>query len=348
MALAEAAVIEADPEAAEERRTAAELQRFVRSGRSSEFGTSMIYARARSGDAIFFLAMCDRIAQILKLRGSHEVAGLSRRHTDGVDAALEMDVLRSEAIGILATPARALALLQWAEKHLADDEPGQPEPDPATDGESRWPAVVLDGSLDLDALRSRAVLHVHVSEESFRDHTRGVARVEGVGPVTLEQCRAFLHHCRVSVRPVIDLNANPSVDGYEVSPLIRETMELRHPVETFPWGTTSSRGTDADHRRRYRRPDDHPDEPGASPPAPQTCADNMQPLGRFHHRLKTHGGWQCTTPERGVTMWRSPHGHWVRVDATGTTYVGRLEGAPEVSRVLDSHLELLTGAPVPR
>jgi hypothetical protein len=45
-------------------------------------------------------------------------------------------------------------------------------------------------------------------------------------------------------------------------------------------------------------------------------------------------------------MWRSPHGHWARVDSRGTTYVGRLEGAPLATQVLESHLELLTGSPM--
>src|SRR3954453_3613256 len=136
VALVEAAVIEADPEGAEQRWLAAEMARFVRTGRSSEFGTKTIYARARAGDAIFFFAMCDRIAQILKLRGDLAVAGRADLHP--ADAAeREMDVLRSEAIGILATPARALALLAWAERHTHtnDDAPEpEPEPEPVEDG----------------------------------------------------------------------------------------------------------------------------------------------------------------------------------------------------------------------
>src|SRR3954453_1405736 len=108
VALVEAAVIEADPEAAEARRLAAEMSRFVRTGRSTEFGTKTIYARARAGDAIFFLAMCDRIAQILTMEGVHEVPGCADLR-ESVPQEMEMDVLRSVAIGVLATPARALA-----------------------------------------------------------------------------------------------------------------------------------------------------------------------------------------------------------------------------------------------
>ena len=57
-------------------------------------------ARAQAGDAVFFVAMCDRVAQILLLEGD----------TDPVGAR------RSKALGILANPARALALLTRARR----------------------------------------------------------------------------------------------------------------------------------------------------------------------------------------------------------------------------------------
>ena len=359
LGLVDAAMVEADPEAAEQRRITAEMARFVRTGRSTEFGTMTIFAKARAGDAVFFMAMCDRIAQILRLRRSLEVAGHADRHPDdatGPDAAVEMDVLRSEAVGILANPVQAVALLHWAEhrsggaagvdrdaQREAQSDPSEWEPS-EPDEHRCPPGVVLDASARPEAYRPWAVLYVHVSQESFERRCRGAARVEGVGPVTIEQAVDFLRSCHVTVRPVIDLNGNPSADGYEVSPLVRETVVLRDPVETFPWGTLASRKVDADHLRSYRPEPDPPrdrDGPGPGSRVPQTNADNLQPLGRLHHRLKTHGGWTCSSPERGVVLWRSPHGHWTRVDSSGTTYIGRLEGAPVVAQVVDAHLGLL-------
>ena len=75
----------------------------MRTGQSSEFGLKTLVARAAAGDVVFFVAMVDRIAQILLLNGD----------TDRVD------VRRSKAIGILATPARALLMLQQAEAAAA-------------------------------------------------------------------------------------------------------------------------------------------------------------------------------------------------------------------------------------
>src|SRR4051794_20550535 len=93
--LVEARIIEADPAAAEARRVAAALERFVTTGRSSEVGLKTLIAPANAGEVIYFVAMCDRIAQILALEGDPDPA----------------DVRRSKALAILANPARALAML---------------------------------------------------------------------------------------------------------------------------------------------------------------------------------------------------------------------------------------------
>ena len=74
-----------------------------------------IVAKANAGDAIWFLATINRIADILAVRGDHSSVG----------------VRRARAVGILAQPAEALRLLL---KHQLDPvEPDQPtessEPD---------------------------------------------------------------------------------------------------------------------------------------------------------------------------------------------------------------------------
>jgi hypothetical protein len=107
--LLDAAIIEADPVGAEHRAAAAARERFVRLGRGSEHGLKLIIARAAAGDAIWFKATVDRIADILATQGD----------TDTVE------VRRSKAIGILAQPAQALQLLC---QHQADDWDGPAEP----------------------------------------------------------------------------------------------------------------------------------------------------------------------------------------------------------------------------
>lgn len=105
-ALLEAKIIEADPEAAAERARAAELEQFVSTGQCNEHGLKTMIVKANAGDVVLFVAMCDRIAQILLLRGDTSPVG----------------VRRAKAVGILADPARALRLLA---EHAAGDGAGQ-------------------------------------------------------------------------------------------------------------------------------------------------------------------------------------------------------------------------------
>jgi len=90
-----------------------------------------------------------------------------------------------------------------------------------------------------------------------------------------------------------------------------------HP-STFPYGTTGApggAGKDADHITPYLRPGDTTDEYG--PPA-QTGLHNGTLLGRFAHRLKTHGRWRLLHLKPGHVLWHSPHGTSYLVDPLGT------------------------------
>ncbi len=95
-------------------------------GRSSEHGLKLIIARTNAGDAIWFKATIDRMADILARQGD----------TDPIE------VRRSKAIGILAQPAHALDLLC---QHQDDDwdgpaEPADPPYDPEDGEEQAQPA----------------------------------------------------------------------------------------------------------------------------------------------------------------------------------------------------------------
>ena len=89
-----AAILDADPALAAERAGRARRQRDVFAF-DSEDGLKTIIARAAAGDAVWFMATINRIAEILASEGD----------TDPVE------LRRSKAIGILAQPAKALQLL---------------------------------------------------------------------------------------------------------------------------------------------------------------------------------------------------------------------------------------------
>ena len=194
--LLDAAIYEADPDGVEQQAAAAAQQRFVRLGRGGEYGLKLIIARAAAGDAIWFKATIDRIADILTRHGNDD----------------PVDVRRSKAIGILAQPAQALQLLC---QHQDDTWDGSAEPaglaaEPAQD-ESDLAQTLVDEEADVavetsivdkectvrdqvsdeathrsiqitpapfnpDRARPRAIVYVHLSEAALSAGS-GVARV---------------------------------------------------------------------------------------------------------------------------------------------------------------------------
>jgi hypothetical protein len=251
--LLDAAIIEADPDGAEQQAADAVRERFVRLGRKSEHGLKLIIARATAGDAIWFKATIDRIAEILGKQGD----------TDPVE------VRRSKAIGVLAQPALALQLLcqhqddDWdgpAEPSDDAEEPPEDEfgfddaqsdadhtaaqadadltaaqatpdplPDPQVGGEHQS-LQILPPPFGPQRARPRAVIYVHLSAEALTAGA-GIARVENVGPILLSRLRLLLgEHCTINLKPVIDLPAGHTpIDAYEIPASLREQLQLRYP-----------------------------------------------------------------------------------------------------------------------
>ena len=313
--LLEAAIYQADPIAAEHRAALAAQERFVRLGRNSEHGLKIIIARATAGDAIWFKATIDRIADILTRQGDNDPA----------------DIRRSKAIGILAQPAQALQLLH---QHQDDDWDGPDEPDdlpdepadPETAPEPHRSLHIKPSPFPPDRARPRAVVYVHLSDEAL-SAGRGVARVEEVGPVLLSQLHLIVgDHCSISVKPVIDLAAGHApVDAYEIPASLREQILLRNPADVFPYAAAVSRSIDIDHTIPYLSPDK------GGPPG-QTRIGNLGPHTRYHHRIKTHGSWQVRQPEPGTWLWRSPHHRIYLVNAGGTHPLGDSQFAQAIWR----------------
>ncbi|MGI8434029.1 MAG: DUF222 domain-containing protein [Nocardioidaceae bacterium] len=293
-AIVEAACIEADPAGAAELADNASRSQGVWLGQSNDHGIKDIFIRTQAPNAIWFDASIERIAEGLQALGD-----LSTK-----------DVRRGRAVGVLAQPQRALDLF---------DRRGSIQADPSEDySEEAETCRLHDAEVPAprrgshDDPRPPATLYLHLSQQSFTRDASGVARFEGVGPITTDQARSFLSHCHVTIRPVIDLPRMAAVDAYEVPDLMREAVHLRSPVDVFPYASNTSRRRDIDHTNAYRDPDT------GGPPG-QTRLDNLGPMTRFHHRIKTHGRWQVRQPFNGFFVWRSPHGRMYVVDSTGTT-----------------------------
>lgn len=179
---------------------------------------------------------------------------------------------------------------------------------------------------DPERARPRAIVYIHLSEAALRTG-RGVARVEGLGPVLVGRLgRLVGDRCQILLKPVIDLNDTPApVDSYEIPARIAEHLRLRQPADIFPYAAGGSRRADLDHTIAYLPPEK------GGPPG-QTGIGKLGPLVRYHHRVRTHGRWRVRQPEPGTYLWRCPYGRVYLVDATGTHPLGHGRFAHQIWR----------------
>jgi antitoxin (DNA-binding transcriptional repressor) of toxin-antitoxin stability system len=212
LAVAEAKVIEADPALHEERVEAERRRRYVSSGRTDEFGLRTMIARVEAGDVVWVDAVVDRVADIL-----------APRHPEAT-----RDELRSIAFGWLARPAELLQLLV---EHRDEQEELDVEPSRVT----AFPADLLDAlrEIDLSPLAPKAVLYVHLHEAALRGHD-AVARVEGLGPVTLTGLHSLLARTELVVKPVLDLADRVRTTAYEHPESLKERVHLTTGATTGP------------------------------------------------------------------------------------------------------------------
>jgi hypothetical protein len=343
-----ATILEADPALAAERAERARVAQDVFSFDSQD-GLKTIVAKAAAGDAIWFLATVNRIAEILAVRGDTDPIGTRR----------------ARAVGILARPAEALRLLiehqhDPAEPAAPDtiyhpepaDEPGpsfteqepagEPEPssceqqpagEPGPSSSEPEPAdeckpdaepddhqslsLRVPPGFDASAARPRVVLHFHLSEAALGSG-HALVRPQDGGPLTLDELMRFLGRsgCQVRIQPVVDPTEVAPVDGYEIPQRLRAAVRTRQIADVFPFGTCLSPNMDLDHTERYV-PMDYGGPPG------QTRLGNLGPMARPSHRAVTHGGWAKHQPEPGYFVHRSPCGYIYLVTNQGTLALGR-------------------------
>jgi hypothetical protein len=344
-----AAILQADPAAAAERAERARATQDVFSF-DSEDGLKTIIAKAAAGDAIWFMATVNRIADLLAAEGD----------TDPIGAR------RARAIGILAQPAEALRLLiehqHDPDQAAKSNEPGETataadpkkpnesaEPrEPTKSGEpteSGEPTDTVDDAMpepeaeeaapeaeaddhqslsmtvppgfEAKAARPRVVLHFHLAEAALRTG-QAIVRPENGGPITLHQLMEFLgrSRCQVRIQPVLNPTAIAAVDSYEIPAQLRAAVRALQVADVFPFGTCLSENMDLDHTERYV-PMDYGGPPG------QTRLGNLGPIARAGHRAVTHGGWQKHQPESGYFVHRSPIGYVYLVTNQGTLALSR-------------------------
>lgn len=176
--------------------------------------------------------------------------------------------------------------------------------------------------------RQRAVIYLHLHESALAGSSACVGRVEGIGPLLLEQITALLGHAHVTITPVLDLEDHDATSAYEFPTAVHERTRLRTHGDVFPYasGTATMSG---------RYDDDHPTpyDPGGG--AGQTGDHNHAPLTRWHHRAKTHAGHRVRQLAPATYLWTTPHGLHRLVDPAGTHVVTDLD-ARAMTRVSDT------------
>jgi hypothetical protein len=252
-------------------------------------GVIDVTIRADCADALAFDRACSAVAAVLAARSEADGRLPDCR-----------DVRRAQAVGILADPVRAAALLQG------------------------------DASLDADRpLAPGLVLHVHLTDRALlgddplADVSVMPRRGSGGAPRTqladLVAQWAGRDSTSLTVKPVVDLTVHHESRSESPTNAVRDRATLRRRTCAFPFCDKAATACDADHCV-------------AASADGSTCDCNITPLCRPHHRLKTHAGWSYTPmetvgqyhsppdhPGAAVSwLWQSPHGMQFLVDDLGT------------------------------
>lgn len=299
-ALVEGAIAASDPDAAADREREAANQQLANPTRSTENGMRGFYVRAPLHVIARLDAIVTFLAQILLELGDPDT----------------VDQRRVKAVLLLTNPKQACDLLahylEWRDRPA---DPAMPPDAAQTDQPER---TGDQPEIDWDALMPTVTLFLHLYATAHgQERGEQVARIEGHGPVTTTWLRTHLGpHARFTVRPVLDLDNQAPVDAYEIPDRHRQAVHLMTPADSFPWGSSTSRTQQIDHTVPYSHG-------VARRGAGQSRVGNYGPMTTFHHRIKTHAGWDVRQPFPGIYLWRDPAGATYLVDNTGTRRIAQ-------------------------
>jgi hypothetical protein len=152
---------------------------------------------------------------------------------------------------------------------------------------------------------ARPDIQVIVTLDTLLGLTQDPAQVPGLGPIPAEVARALAADGRWTAwltNAAGVVTATGSV-GYVPSAAVARLVRAREPHCRFPGCPQPATRCDLDHTIPW--------------PRGSTTPENLGPLCRRHHQLKTHGGWSLDpqpgpNPETVAWRWRSPAGLTVR------------------------------------
>lgn len=156
--------------------------------------------------------------------------------------------------------------------------------------------------------RSAAVVQVTVPLDVLIGESEEPAQLKGYGPITAGQAReiAFAEGTiwrRLIIEPKTGMLVKTDPATYKPTAETERHVIARDGRCTFPTCQMPAHRCDLDHVRPFNH--DNPEAGG------QTVPENLGPLCRRHHLMKTHyPGWRVTRdPDTGITTWTAPTGH---------------------------------------
>ena len=233
-----------------------------------------IEAAADWADAAPFDETLTAIAEAIKDLPEHQHESLSVR--------------RSIALGIIADPARAQAVLD-----------GRPDAAPTRRRELVADLHLTEAHLLLaDPVITDADLRAHLTQviQQWLGRSDTTLTIRGI-----RHCGGTAGGC-TDCPAGLDCEDHPrhAREDYLPTDLDKQILRLANPRCVHPHCTRPARRCDCDHIRPF-----DPDHPGRGPTCP-TC--NLAPLCRHHHRLKTHAGWRYWKLDPTTYLWTDPHG----------------------------------------
>lgn len=156
--------------------------------------------------------------------------------------------------------------------------------------------------------RSGVVVQVTVPLDVLVGADGGPGELKGYGPIAGSQVRelAFAPGTvwrRLIIEPETGLLVKTDPTSYRPTAETARHVIARDQYCAFPSCRMPAHRCDLDHVRPFDH--EHPEQGG------QTVPENLQPLCRRHHRLKTHHpGWRVRRDSHsGVAEWTAPTGH---------------------------------------
>ena len=156
--------------------------------------------------------------------------------------------------------------------------------------------------------RPGAEVRVTISASTLLGLDDRPADLDGYGPIDAVRARALASGGvwrRVVTDPLTGQVLDVGRTRYRPTAALAEHVRTRDGTCAAPGCPVPARRADLDHTTAYHpRPDDPPDTPLG-----RTDADNLGPLCRRHHRLKTDGGYRLRQINPGLFEWLTPTGH---------------------------------------